>query len=410
MYLKKIGIFALSSLFWVNANAEIRMVAIIKNVNITKINQEELKKPEEVKLSDLKSVLGAYYSYGIGSDNMIYATGDNQFGQLAIGNKNNVNTWTKTLGLEGKNIKQISAGGYHGYALTTEGELYGAGWNSWAKQLGEGSSDSITWKKIFDNSSGKVIKASAGETHGYLLTEDGKVFSAGSDSLGQRGGNTSSVWSEMTYLTNKKITDVFAVENSGFAISRTDDKVYVTGNNGNGELGLKHTNNVLNWEENTYLNGLGIISITSNGSHVYALSSSGKIYATGNNINNQLGYSATGISEEFKESSSNISSKVIQVEAGVDHGYALTDLGEVFVIGGNSLNQIGQGAAKTEWTKVLSLSGIKIKQISAGDYHAYALTEDDKVYMVGHNNRGQLGEGTNNTLTSWTYMGELGNF
>lgn len=61
--------------------------------------------------------------------------------------------------------------------------------------------------------------------------------------------------------------------------------------------------------------------------------------------------------------------RIVDIAAGDAHCLALTDEGEVFAWGCNTMGQCGQGHTTSPITKplkVLGLSGIRIRQITAG--------------------------------------------
>ena len=99
-------------------------------------------------------------------------------------------------------VREVSAGGRHTLAVTTEGELFGWGSNAvgqlglaWnAVGLGNGTPGSDLPIQIdVGNAQTTVQSASAGEEHSLVLTDKGKVYAMGDNSngalgLGSRGG------------------------------------------------------------------------------------------------------------------------------------------------------------------------------------------------------------------------------
>lgn len=111
----------------------------------------------------------------------IYAVGYNGYGQLGIGNTSNKSTWTKITALDGLNIRSISQGNGHTYALKTDGTALSVGYNYYG-QLGQGDfvRDSV-WTQI---SLTGIEEISNSWYATVFRKNDGTVWSVGYDSHG----------------------------------------------------------------------------------------------------------------------------------------------------------------------------------------------------------------------------------
>jgi alpha-tubulin suppressor-like RCC1 family protein len=123
----------------------------------------------------------------------IYATGQNNLGQLGIGTNGNIDEFTKCKGIDKiqGNIKAISCGGYHTALLTKSGYIYATGWNEYG-QLGIpittlSQINTFTICTNFDNKQGKIKSISCGEFHTALLTTFGQIYTTGYNFFGQLG-------------------------------------------------------------------------------------------------------------------------------------------------------------------------------------------------------------------------------
>ena len=74
------------------------------------------------------------------NDGTVYSTGSNSYGQLGLGNANNINTFTK---VNIDNVKSISCGSYHTFILKNDGTVYSTGSNI-NGQLGLGNTTNRT--------------------------------------------------------------------------------------------------------------------------------------------------------------------------------------------------------------------------------------------------------------------------
>ena len=70
-------------------------------------------------------ILYFYFS----TDGKVFTWGENQYGQLGIGDKNSYNTPLHVSCLMGIPISQVSAGFFHSFILSQSGAVYGWGRN-----------------------------------------------------------------------------------------------------------------------------------------------------------------------------------------------------------------------------------------------------------------------------------------
>ena len=86
------------------------------------------------------------------------------------------------------------------------------------------------------------------------------------------------------------------------------------------------------------------------------------------------------------------------VEAGLTHTYAITEEGDLYAWGSDSVGKLGMNVSSTLIPK--KVPGISnVKQISTGtkfnsDIHTLAVTEEGDLYAWGYNSNGELGDGT----------------
>lgn len=121
----------------------------------------------------------------------------------------------------------------------------------------------------------------------------------------------------------------------------------------------------------------------------------------GDNALGELGNGTTS-NRDIPGTISGLTSGVLQVSGGQDHGLAITTGGTVWAWGSNAVGQLGDGTTTTRTTpvQVAGLSGVR--QVSAGLEHSLALRSDGTVWAWGANDHGQLGDGTFSSVPQLT--------
>ena len=174
------------------------------------------------------------HTFILKKDGTVYSTGDNQYGQLGLGNTTNRSTFTK---VNIDNVEKISCGRSHTFILKKDGTLYSAGNNQYG-QLGLGNTTNRnTFTKVnLDN----VKDVICGINHTFIIKKDGTVYSTGRNDYGQLGlGDTTN----KTTFTKVNIDNVEKISCGYFYtfILKKDGTVYSAGSNQYGQLGLGDT-------------------------------------------------------------------------------------------------------------------------------------------------------------------------
>ena len=130
--------------------------------------------------------IGWSFILGLNSDKQVYGWGGNRWGQLCRGFVSEVNEYLRPeiICFPFESVIQISCGGNHSLALTSEGKVYGWGDNGYGqvgcgKQFGEKITNLVELK-TFTKFSIKSIYCST--LRSYALTTDGLVYSWGYNS------------------------------------------------------------------------------------------------------------------------------------------------------------------------------------------------------------------------------------
>ena len=188
------------------------------------------------------------HTVALTSEGKVYAWGRNNEGELGDGTTISRSTPVATdmSGvLSGKIVTAITVGDEHTVALTSEGKVYAWGRNTYG-QLGDGTFTNRTTPTAVNTSgvlSGKIVTAiAAGGDHTVALTSDGQVFDWGNNTYGQLGNGTIAHNSMPVaafsggVLSGKIVTRIAA--GGVHTLARiSDGRIYAWGNNSYGELG-----------------------------------------------------------------------------------------------------------------------------------------------------------------------------
>jgi uncharacterized repeat protein (TIGR02543 family) len=184
----------------------------------------------------------------------------------------------------------------------------------------------------------------------------------------------------------------------------SNGRVFIWGKNLNGAIGDGTTINREKPVEITSqfaLNeGETIVQLSLGYHHSSALSSDGRVFMWGENYHGQLGdgteshkYTPTDITAQFGLETGET---ITQIELGINSSSAITSYGRLFLWGGNNLG--GQGTERiipTEITSQFYLNeGDAITQIAFGHFHTLAVSLEGRIFTWGYNPYGQLGDGT----------------
>ncbi len=358
------------------------------------VNNDELNGQfKVVGLNNIKQLAcGENHSLALQNDGDLYVTGNNEFGQLGLGDTINRDEWIK-VDLSGVNY--IASGKTHSIAITTNGDCFVTGRNNYG-QLGLG--DNIDRNDFTEISQNNVASAAAGMANTLILTESGYVYATGSNCYGQlgNGNNTDRNTFMLVYSQGAKKIACGAYH-SILIKNDANSRIYVTGLNNYGQLGLNNTTNKNSFTQST----TGAFEKIACGYyHSLILKSDGRLYVCGRNNYGQLGLGNNVDKLDWTASTTNPVLEIHDIAGGCFHSLIKVDRNyydSVFVTGRNNHGQLGLGNNEdiNEWQ--VSLSSVII-MIAAGQYHSLTTTgvyNGTSIQAAGYNYYGQLGRGVN---------------
>jgi len=318
---------------------------------------------EEELITDAIDIAASYnHTIILRADGTVWSTGYNQYGELGTGDTEERKIFTQVKGPNGEgileNIVQITTGYYTGYALTTNGEVYGWGSNRYG-ELGQGSKsdDPVLYPTKMKKVS-NIIQISSGAEYIVMLDAEGKVWG--------------------------------------------------TGYNGNGQLGIGNTTLQTLPQQMTSISGIKEISAKSN--NTYMLTEGGYVEGVGYNYYSQLGDGSSTdrtTAVYTKNTSNKYVSDAKHISAGENSVFISRKKDSegnpqgMYVIGRNDYGQLFTGNTTRAYyaTEVEKEKDILTMALTEGQT-GLMVDAEGNVYTVGYNGQGQLGNGTYESLTS----------
>ncbi len=209
----------------------------------------------------------------------------------------------------------------------------------------------------------------------------------------------------------KTKTLLLAVLLASTAITGAAPAPYGWGMNANGQIG-DSTTTARSSPAATDVSGvlagktITALSMSATAAHALALTSDGKVYAWGENVEGQLGNSSATsyfTSPVAVDMTGVLSGKtVVAVAAGFQHSLALTSDGGLYAWGSNFKGELGNNSTADSTVPVAVdmtgvLAGKTIVQLAAGWNVSAVLDSTGTVYTWGDNASGTLGDGSSNT-------------
>jgi alpha-tubulin suppressor-like RCC1 family protein len=250
-----------------------------------------------------------------------------------------------------------------------------------------------------------AVSGTNGHTE-YALTNDGRLFAVGSGSLGELGNGTtsdSSSWVQVLFPEGTVITGVSARRSHAIAVT-SSGQVYAWGQNDSDEDGVPYSTA-------TYLDVPNLVSVpvpvqqvSTGWGPAMALGTNGSVYTWGDCSQSETGNNNYGGCGQYGRSPtptlvSGIPGSVTAISAGGPNELALTSDGDVYAWGwnGNAGGLLGTGTCGGVGTpqQVELPAGAVASGIAVGDTNSYFITSDG-LYAAGSDTNGALGNGTTN--------------
>jgi alpha-tubulin suppressor-like RCC1 family protein len=408
---------------------------------------------------------GEFHTLVLTNCGEVYAWGENYSGQIGNGCNGDQLIPIKVKGFKNERVVMISCGSRHSMALTECGHVYSWGENNFG-QLGIGNTVKSYEPKfvaVIDESKRNVFieKISCGYCHSLLLSSDGNIYAFGRNKFGALGNqNEENELRPQRIKIETKFIDISSRWNREISIALSHDGIhYIWGQCGEeiirtpkatdlksfAEIYAKYfktTHKVINFEDQNsvpillrdkYVNDkrqnskmsqimekIDVLNTLNygfkqrvkvlyvfedcdyfgdvKGFNVLIVTKDDKTYAFGVNSRGRLGFGHNRVVNEIQIVKELCDQQIIDFSNGKYHCIARNSSGKVYCWGYNEFGYLGIGSKDySSYKPILNqyLNNEFVIDISCGDSHSLVLTNCGEVYAWGENYSGQIGNDCN---------------
>jgi alpha-tubulin suppressor-like RCC1 family protein len=287
--------------------------------------------------------------------------------------------------------------------------------------LGDNSNRAILTLNPDSNSGGntggrKPRYITCGETHSIILMTDNTIWCTGNNDDGQLGTALNNYTSRRiltqmntTMIANRTPQYIYCGQNYTIVLM-TDGTIWGTGRNSSGQLGIAvgdiTKRSILTQMNTDMIGGAKPQFISCGISHTVVLMTNGTIWGTGTNF-----YGGVGGTILNQMNTTMIGVRKPQyTSCGENYTVVLMNDDTIWCIGGNALGQLGIAQGNFTTRTILTqmnttmIGGRKPQSISCGSFHTLILMTDGTIWVTGYNTPGQLGIGNQTTQSILTQM------
>lgn len=345
---------------------------------------------------------GAGFSFLIDSLGNMWATGNNNNGQLGVGDTQDRLRFTQ---VEGNNWALVKASLTGAFALKKDGTLWNMGSTSTFPEV-------HTPTKIGADTDWKSI--ALGNNFLILLKQDGTLWSLGNNNYGQLGYPGGSTVSPKQ-IGNDLWTKIAAGENHAMAINK-DGSLWTWGY---GKFGALGNNSESNAFQPMLIDSIDYwVEISASTGFSYAITAQGELYAWGKNNKGQLGVGNRD--NQYIPTRVNLPEPVKKVAAGGAHVLAIGNSGKLYGWGDNQYGQLGKFTAgehlspiqigqESTYTAVFGGFGYApgSGSFATGNHSIIIKNQGDIACLSGFNADGELGTGNKSNQHSFQCISSL---
>jgi alpha-tubulin suppressor-like RCC1 family protein len=359
-------------------------------------------------LSGVHSVFcGGAHTMLIKSDGTLWATGDNNIKQLGIKNilvelvpgvtfDQSYATVFTQVSID--NVQSVSCGHAHTMLVKSDGTLWATGDNE-EGQLGLGNT---TNPQVFTQVSiDNVQSVSCGNNYTMAIKSNGSLWATGDNSHGQLGLGYppqilgAEVFTQVTISINEALSVACSNYKQFTLLKQLNDSLWVTGLE---NIMYQNPDNIKYVFTQVSING--VQSFSCGGKHAMLVKSDGTLWATGDNYEGQLGLGNQNDPRTITQVSID---NVQSVSCGHAHTMLVKSDGTLWATGDNSHGQLGLGN-QTNRNVFTQVSIDNVQSVSCGNNYTMAIKPNGSLWATGLNNKGQLGLGNQTNRNVFTQV------
>ena len=337
---------------------------------------------------------GYAHTVAIDFNGWLLAWGDNEFGQLGIGDYTTQPRY-KRVGTA-TNWSSVACGESHTVAIKSNGELWAWGYNTYGQLgLGEGVGSQSTPQQVGIDTN--WVSVACGQYQTLAINANGELWAWGSNAYGKLGIGTAT----MRYNTPQRVgTDtnwdsVACGEDHTLAIN-ANGELWAWGWNDYGQLGLGHT--TTKYTPQRVGTATNWVSVACGGNHTMAINSNREIWTCGLNTHGQLGTGDTVSKNILTLGWKNYDNWIsLNVGANTDSSYAINSNGELWCYG-SFANTVH--TSTTIANTPIKKGNLELVKIASGNNFTIAAKADGTPVKWGANSLGQLGIGSTTTANT----------
>jgi alpha-tubulin suppressor-like RCC1 family protein len=356
---------------------------------------------------------GESHSAAITASHELFTWGNGGFGRLGHGgDAQKAAVPTRVERMRGKHVVAVSCGSFHTIAVTKDGATYTFGQNKYHKlglhfsrsdprqpkdepvKIAMYAAHGETTSEISKDSGAKIIQVSASYNHSLALAKSGKGYSWGYQGRGVLGRATRSGDYPGIALPigTGKGHEIRICVDRDFLEKNIKAAYDVTAKKDEAEVAADD------------LPDVRVTELVAGAVNTVALTNTGDVYVLGDNTYHQHaveeledpGRGAYGRYATPSRIRLPIADKVTYVACGSYHLLARTGLDEIYGWGRADEGQLGIGYLSekiTEPVQIKDLSFQSVTQICCGDNFSAALTNKGRIHVAGSLDSGKLGLG-----------------
>ena len=348
-------------------------------------------------VTSAKLSAGSESSMALRSDGSLWSWGRNYYGALGDGTGSDRDTPVSVQGLGGGTIGMSASRGTHALAVRGDGVVYAWGQNNYG-QLGDGTQTDHNTPQPVPGLTGVVSVATGPAGFSVAVKSDGTLWAWGYNGQKQLGDGSSTNRSAPVQVKDvsgfmSNVKDV-ALRESGTPalLLKNDGTVWNWG---------------YNLAAPTQVAGITTATAIAAGyDHALILKADGTLWSFGRDSEGQLGDGAgdsNGAALRQVIDPTDATGKmtgVAAISARYLQSFAVKRDGTLWAWGQNSYGRLGDGSNANRFSpvQVIGLSGMVA--VAAGDNHTIAMKSDGTLYAWGYNGNGRLGDNTG--LDRWT--------